>query len=85
LQATFPVETVVAGKRAFAAYSLDGFSHPTISIAGRPLNKTWSLAAAIAYAGDTVIWLHHNPAAMGWRAGDRVAVAATAGLSVSSA
>lgn len=50
---------------------------PTIRVLGRPLRRTWSLLAAPLNAGNASLQLVHDPIAMGWRIGDRIAVAPT--------
>jgi len=66
----------VVGLRPFVAYALDsGVSRPSISIAGRPLQRTWTQLAAPAEAGDSVLWLEHDPFELGWRVGDKISLA----------
>lgn len=64
--------------RAFGAAAAkgSGFS-PTIDISGRSFDRTWSLLAFPTSVGDTSLRLLHNPVAMGWQIGDRIAVAST--------
>ena len=66
---------VTAGSRPFVAYSLDGVSRPSIEIAGRPVVRTWTMLAKSVSAGESTLWLEHNPEALGWRVGDRVSIA----------
>jgi len=65
------------GMRPIVAFSLDGVSKPTITIAGRPLVRTWTLMAQTAEAGESTLWLEHDPVALGWRVGDTVSIADT--------
>ena len=51
---------------------------PRIDIHGAPLGRSWSLLSATARAGDTQLLLEHDPAAMGWVAGDELGIATTA-------
>ena len=55
-----------------------GGNAPRIDIHGAPLGRAWSVLAATARAGDTQLLLEHDPAAMGWAAGDELAIATTA-------
>ena len=66
---------VAVGSRPFVAYSLDGVSRPSIEIAGRPVVRTWTMLAKSVSAGESTLWLEHNPEALGWRVGDRVSIA----------
>jgi hypothetical protein len=60
----------------FVAFAFDGgLSRPSITLAGRPLKRTWTQLAANAEAGDRVLWLEHDPAALGWRVGDKISLA----------
>lgn len=62
------------GTRAFGA---TGTNNPTIQIKGRELTRTWSLLQVPLAEGDTVLRLAHDPVQMGWKVGDRIAVAPT--------
>jgi hypothetical protein len=48
-----------------------------LRIEGRKLQRTWSLLSNSLERGDQKMELLHNPALMGWRVGDRIAVAPT--------
>eukprot|EP00854_Cymbomonas_tetramitiformis_P006830 gene6830-8160_t len=50
---------------------------PLLEIAGRTLRRTWSLLAATVTSGVSSIRLMHDAADMGWRVGDRIAIAPT--------
>jgi len=64
--------------RAFGSVATRGASEkPLVDVRGRPLDRTWSLLAAPAYAGATSLELLHDVQAAGWRVGDRIAVAPT--------
>merc|ERR1719491_1024835 len=54
-----------------------GKSGAYIGMHGRKLAKTWTLLAATASAGTTTISLKDDPAEMGWREGDQIAIATT--------
>jgi hypothetical protein len=54
---------------------------PLLELAGRPLQRTWSLLAAPLAEGEQVMQLMHDAEAMGWRAGDRIAIAPTVYMS----
>ena len=69
----------VLGTRAFGGY--DG----VVSIRGSPLRRTFSLLAQAATIGARSIVLLHDPAAMGWAIGDRIALAPTTSGSRGSA
>ena len=50
---------------------------PTLILKGRTLARTWSLLAAPVSAGMTTLQVLHDPIAMGWQVGDRLAIAPT--------
>ena len=54
-----------------------GINHSTITMKGRELARTWSLLAKPMAQGDSTIELFHDTSSMGWRVGDRVALAPT--------
>ena len=64
------------GPRVVGAF---GFGDVTarLDVAGRALRRTWSLLASPAAAGDGAIMLMHDATEMGWRVGDRIAIAPT--------
>jgi hypothetical protein len=70
----------LVGRRAFGAVhgaaSEPGL--PLLELAGRPLARTWSLLGAPVEEGGRELRLLHDAEQMGWRVGDRVALAATA-------
>jgi len=57
--------------RAFGAVS------GTVDIRGREMTRTWSLLARPLSTGETNLQLMHDPVSMGWKVGDRIAVAPT--------
>lgn len=61
----------ILGSRAFG--SVGGY----IRVRGKPLQRTFSLLALPADRGATNIQLLHDPVAMGWVVGDRIAIAPT--------
>jgi hypothetical protein len=61
------------------ADSAPGF--PRIDIEGRVMARTWSLLSSTATEGSTSLNLMHDVSEMGWRVGDRIAIASMAGLS----
>jgi hypothetical protein len=77
----------IAAKRAYVYVKANGQTHPVIgrrafggylsaiSVAGKPLARTWSLLAEAAPVGATTLALLHDPRAMGWAVGDRIALA----------
>jgi hypothetical protein len=56
---------------------LGGVGATTVEIRGRPLHRTWTLLDRPLYRDGTTMQLLHDPIAMGWRVGDRIAVAPT--------
>lgn len=50
---------------------------PYFSVVGRELDRTWSLLAEPLTPNSDSIRLMHDPVAMGWQIGDRIAVAPT--------
>uniref|UniRef100_A0A6V2VZF5 Uncharacterized protein n=1 Tax=Emiliania huxleyi TaxID=2903 RepID=A0A6V2VZF5_EMIHU len=60
----------------FGARALGGLNG-VIDIRGRPLRRTWSLLARPADSAAASITLLHDPLAMGWAVGDRIALAPT--------
>ena len=70
----------VVGKRAFGAVHTAASEPgmPLIELVGRPLLRTWSLLASTVQSGARELSLMHDAEQMGWRAGDRLAVAPTA-------
>ena len=50
---------------------------PVIKIKGRIMSRTWSLLEVPLAVGATSMKLSHNPIDMGWKVGDRIAVAPT--------
>jgi hypothetical protein len=71
---------VMAGYRALAGIHTPNISRtgfPKLEIAGRLLPRTWSLLARPVRINDTSIYLIHNVADMGWKVGDRIAIAPT--------
>jgi hypothetical protein len=52
-------------------------SNPQVHIEGRKLQRTWSLLSESLNKGDEKMKLLHNPVLMGWKVGDRIAVAPT--------
>lgn len=52
-------------------------SNPMVNIEGRLLDRTWSLLSKPLVAGDEKMKLMHNAALMGWKVGDRIAIAPT--------
>lgn len=69
----------ILGTRVFGGVtttaSKPGF--PVIDIAGRKLERTWSLLSQAAATGESAIRLMHNPGYMGWTVGDRIVIAPT--------
>ncbi|KAJ1626510.1 hypothetical protein T492DRAFT_910036 [Pavlovales sp. CCMP2436] len=65
------------GERFLGSHPSSGDLTPRLEIYGRPLTRTWSLLARDAQAGATSVELQHEPAAMGWRVGDRIGMAST--------
>lgn len=73
--------------RAFGSYVDHGGMHhsgdmmaheePHLSVIGRELDRTWSLLAEPLTPFSTSIQVMHDPVAMGWQVGDRIAVAPT--------
>jgi hypothetical protein len=49
----------------------------SLDISGRPLRRTWSLLAKDFTVGGNSISLMHNANDMGWKVGDRIAIAPT--------
>lgn len=50
---------------------------PYFSVVGRELDRTWSLLAEPLTPNSSSIRLMHDPVAMGWQTGDRIAIAPT--------
>eukprot|EP00756_Hemistasia_phaeocysticola_P016414 Hpha_TRINITY_DN15474_c0_g7::TRINITY_DN15474_c0_g7_i1::g.173755::m.173755 len=48
-----------------------------IDVHGAPMARTWSLLKTTAHAGEKILYLKDDPEMMGWKAGDRVGIAAT--------
>ncbi|MDX1693426.1 MAG: hypothetical protein R3208_06655, partial [Ketobacteraceae bacterium] len=73
--------------RAFGSYmpvdhmqhggAMMSHSEPHFSVIGREINRTWSLLAEPLTPNSTSLRLLHDPIAMGWQVGDRIAVAPT--------
>lgn len=64
--------------RAFGAAADDNSNdNPLIHVKGRELIRTWSLLAKPLQLGDSTMELLHHPNMMGWKVGDRIAVAPT--------
>ena len=65
--------------RSFGTYKQRYSSdNPTMSISGREsLVRTWSLLSEALYPGARRVKLMHDPRDMGWRVGDRLAIAPT--------
>lgn len=61
--------------RAFGAYGSSGENR--LSVVGRELRRTWSLLAEPLEPGSWSIKLIHDPIQMGWKVGDRIAIAPT--------
>lgn len=62
----------VLGKRF-----LGGVGSGVIDIHGRKLERTWTLLTSTGFPQQSVLQLKDDPAAMGWRQGDRIGVATT--------
>jgi len=60
--------------RAFGSDARDG-GNPYLEVKGRPLQRTWSLLSEPLSKGSSVLKLLHDGNRMGWRAGDRLAIA----------
>jgi len=54
-----------------------GYGGSTVIVTGRSLVRTWSLLSQPSIIGSQSITLMHNPTDMGWRIGDRIAIAPT--------
>ena len=54
-----------------------GTAGSRIEMYGRPFERTWTLLAANAEAGATVLTLKHDPVQMGWAVGDEIGIATT--------
>jgi hypothetical protein len=67
-----------AGFRVFGGVHGGVPGYPLVHLAGRALRRTWTLLAETAASNSTVLLTMHNPLHMGWRVGDRVALAPTA-------
>ena len=66
------------GERVFGGVGQGNTSPKTsLTIAGRPLARTWSLLAEPGARGATTLKLMHSAESMGWRVGDRIIVAPT--------
>ncbi|NKI34183.1 hypothetical protein HFP89_03260 [Wenzhouxiangella sp. XN79A] len=68
--------------RAFGSFVEHGHrtghgTHPYLRVVGRELDRTWSLLAEPLQPNSSSIRLIHDPIAMGWQVGDRIAVAPT--------
>lgn len=79
-----------SSKRAWIYLTSNGAHHKTlgwrgfggvkalsVEIRGRPLQRTWTLLDQPLHRDSTTMKLLHDPVAMGWRIGDRIAVAPT--------
>ena len=64
------------GERAFGGLRTTG-AGPTLTVAGAPLARTWSLLSAPGGSGETTVKLMHDARAMGWAVGDRLVIAPT--------
>ncbi|KAL6070194.1 G8 domain-containing protein [Balamuthia mandrillaris] len=51
--------------------------YPIVEVTGRPLRRTWSLLSHTANEGTDTLHLMHDVEDMGWRVGDRIAIAPT--------
>ena len=68
--------------RAFGAVSTDrSLYSPKIEISGRELKRSWSIITNQLLIGSYTMSLMHDPVAMGWKIGDRIAIASTKKLS----
>jgi hypothetical protein len=54
-------------------------AEPYFSVVGRELARTWSLLAEPLTLNSSLIQLMHDPVAMGWQLGDRIAISPTEG------
>jgi hypothetical protein len=63
--------------RAFGGVAINGDDYPVIDIHGRALLRTWSLLSEPLQIGSNTMKLLHNPTYMGWKIGDRIAIAPT--------
>lgn len=68
--------------RAFGSFvehhpAMPHHAEPHFSVVGRELNRTWSLLAESLTPNSGSVRLMHDPIAMGWQIGDRIAVAPT--------
>lgn len=52
--------------RAFGSATTTDSDYPVVEIAGRELNRTWSLLSNPIQAGDDTMTLMHNANLMGW-------------------
>jgi hypothetical protein len=52
-------------------------NQPSVLIRGRDMTRTWSLLSTPLTVGATTMRLQDNPINMGWKVGDRIAVAPT--------
>ena len=64
------------GERAFGGLRTTG-AGPTLTMAGAPLARTWSLLSAPGGNGETTVKLMHDARSMGWAVGDRLVIAPT--------
>ncbi|KAL6070177.1 G8 domain-containing protein [Balamuthia mandrillaris] len=71
------------GSRVVSDGAQEGF--PKVEVTGRPLRRTWSLLSLTADEGTDTLHLMHNVEDMGWRVGDRIAIAPTQMLSTGEA
>jgi hypothetical protein len=72
--------------RAFgAAGDSTGSVQPRIVVMGRELTRTWSLLKKPLKIKENIMELQHNPREMGWKIGDRIAVASTDNLALGGA
>lgn len=63
------------GERSFGAFGIGNGPTARLDIAGRALRRTWSLLASPGATGDGALTLMHDATEMGWRVGDRIAIA----------
>ena len=61
--------------RAFGSDAMGSSGNPVLEVQGRHLERTWSLLSKPLTAGSTTMTLLHNPTFMGWKVGDRIAIA----------
>ncbi len=75
------------GARAFGAHhghpTKQGF--PKVLVQGHPLRRTWSVLGETVESQSNVIDVAHDVETMGWKVGDRIAIAPTQRLSAGTA